>query len=145
MTRWAKIMPRGACRGQGFHRGTQGSECTSTSRWHKIRGCLSIHRWSGGTKRPRARKLRCSVGHSWLCWGSWWSQPCHSVCNKDDDENERDKVKFFKNWKPSSAKPKIGYNVERCFKYGKYGKLETSMDQSLQKFDLFRPKSVLKA
>ena len=98
LTLGPQIMPRGACRGQGFHRGTQGSESTSTSRWHKIRGCLSIHRWSWGTKRPRARKLRSSAGHSWLCWGSRCSQACHSVCNKDDgDENDRDKAKFFKN------------------------------------------------
>ena len=93
VTRWSKIMPRGACRGQGLHRGTQGPECTSTPRWHKIRGCLPIHRWSWGTKRSRSRKLRCSACHSWLCWSPWWSQPCHCVCNKDGcDENECDKV-----------------------------------------------------
>ena len=88
MTRWAKIMPRGACWGHGFHRGTQGSECTSTSRWYKIRRCLPVHRWSWGTKRSRSRKLRCSAGHGWLRWGSWWSKSCHSVCNKDDGDEK---------------------------------------------------------
>ena len=136
MTRWAKIMPRGACRGQRLHRGTQGSECTSTSRWHKIRWCLPVHRWSWGTKRSRSRKLRCSTGHCWLCWGSRWSQSCHYVCNKDDgDENERDKVEFIMTWN-CGLQNLILVKCQEGLTIDVYDKKKTFKDQSLQNFAL---------